>query len=304
MAVSVESQLLCDQNFRENNMSFFTDVTTRLTPITPTWMPRATPVPEEAPVKISKFMECLESKGLYLLQTLFTQIPELPADPEDLVETVETWVSEINLPLARNVSQEEAETYTKQSIHLTATLVMCSDKLNKNPDVIYGWLGHALLGLAHACTFRSVGPIIPPATIMGMMESAVDTDLPGWTLEDFANLVENRVRVHEQPLCFPDMARRILRGEASKAARDLVVPMALTVIDDIAVEGRASRGRAASWARKTICVAHDLSLQAVQEPGWLRDPIAPLVIPDFRQTRKFMNRLGGGLQSDDDNMEY
>ena len=77
VAVSVESQLPCGQNFRESSMSFFTDVTKRLTPITPTWMPRATPVPEEAPVKISKFMECLESKGLYLLQTLFTQTPEL-----------------------------------------------------------------------------------------------------------------------------------------------------------------------------------------------------------------------------------
>ena len=42
VAVSVESQLPCGQNFRESSMSFFT----------PSWMPRATPVPEEAPVKI------------------------------------------------------------------------------------------------------------------------------------------------------------------------------------------------------------------------------------------------------------
>ena len=49
---------------------------------------------------------------------------------------------------------------------------------------------------------------------------------------------------------------------------------------------------------------HDLSLQAVQEPGWLRDPIAPRLIGEFRQARSFMNKLGGGLSEEGDDMEY
>ena len=60
VAVSVESQLPCGKNFRE---SFFTDVTKRLTPVNPTWMPRATPVPEEAPVKISKLWSVSSPRG-------------------------------------------------------------------------------------------------------------------------------------------------------------------------------------------------------------------------------------------------
>ena len=286
-------------------MSFFTDITERMEPAEAAWLPRGVPAPECAPAKLKKFLEGLEGRGLFLLQVVFAKTPVLPSEvPEDMARWVRDALTGLESPLPRQVSQETAESLTKSSVELVAVIVTHGPNINQDAEELLSWLGQALVAVAQASSFKSVGPILPLYAVLGMMAAAAEAMLPCWSLEEFAGLVESRFRCHEQPLSFPYMVGRVLRGEDSKTARDLLATMSLTLLEDIALDGGAARGKAAAWAKKTICLAHDLSLQAVQEPGWLKDPIAPLLIGEFRQARSFMNKLGGGLSKEGDDMEY
>ena len=286
-------------------MSFFTDITKRMEPAEAAWLPRGVPAPECAPAKLKKFLEGLEGRGLFLLQVVFAKTPVLPSEaPEDMARWVRDALTRLESPLPRQVSQETAESLTKSSVELVAVIITHGPNINQDAEELLSWLGQALVAVAQASSFKSVGPILPLYAVLGMMAAAAEAMLPYWSLEECAGLVESRFRCHEQPLSFPYMAGRVLRGEDSETARSLLATMSLTLLEDIALDGGAARGKAASWARKSICLAHDLSLQAVQEPGWLRDPIAPLLIGEFRQARHFMNQLGGGLSEEGDNMEY
>ena len=286
-------------------MSFFTDCTERMEAPEAPWLPRGAPAPDQAPAKLKKFMEGLESRGLFLFQVIFAKTPSLPSeDPGDMASWVRVALTGLKSPLPRQVSQETAETLTKSSVELVAVIINLGPSINQDAEELLSWLGQALVAVAQASSFKSVGPILPLYGVLGMMASAAEAMLPHWSLEEFAVLIESRFRCHEQPLSFPYMVGRVLRGEDSKTARDLLATMSLTLLEDIALDGGAAKGKVATWARKSICLAHDLSLQAVQEPGWLRDPVAPLLIGEFRQARNFMNKLGGGLSEEGDDMGY
>lgn len=263
------------------------------------------PGPRARPSQAQEVFGGLESRGLLLFQVIFAKTPALPSGaPEDMASWVRDALAGLESPLPRQVSQESAENLTRSSVELVAVIITHGPNINQDAEELHSWLGQALLAVAQASSFKSVGPILPLYAVLGMMAAAAEAMLPGWSLEEFAGLVESRFRCHEQPLSFPYMVGRVLRGEDSKTARDLLATMSLTLLEDIALDGGAARGKAASWAKKSICLAHDLSLQAVQEPGWLRDPIAPLLIGEFRQARRFMNKLGGGLSEEGDDMEY
>ena len=100
-----------------------------------------------------------------------------------------------------------------------------------------------------------------------------------------------RFRIQERPRLFAALSDQIQRGSFSKSARDLVASTAFTALENISLWGGASRGRAATWARRSFLLARDFTDTALEEPGWIEDPTALGLARESQEVGLQLDRL-------------
>ena len=236
------------------------------------WKPTARKIPLGCSAMTQAFMENLQLEGALLPELVFTR----PIAQEQLEP--------------RHLPPEEAGRKTELAGNLVNCVLMGSGKLGLPQKEAEELLGTSLLVVVHCNSVDNVAPIIPAAPCLAIVVAAMRAGLPNWSLEEVATLLK-RFRIQERPRLFAALSDQIQRGSFSKSARDLVASTAFTALENISLWGGASRGRAATWARRSFLLARDFTDTALEEPGWIEDPTALGLARESQEVGLQLDRL-------------
>ena len=247
------------------------------------WKPTARKIPLGCSAMTQAFMENLQLEGALLPELVFTRpIAQEQLDPQELKRFIESALA--------GAAPEEAGRKTELAGNLVNCVLMGSGKLGLPQKEAEELLGTSLLVVVHCNSVDNVAPIIPAAPCLAIVVAAMRAGLPNWSLEEVATLLK-RFRIQERPRLFAALSDQIQRGSFSKSARDLVASTAFTALENISLWGGASRGRAATWARRSFLLARDFTDTALEEPGWIEDPTALGLARESQEVGLQLDRL-------------